>query len=243
MTKAEYIAAVLSALRRLTPEERTSVQAELDGHIEDHMADLLALDYPRDLAEERALSAMGDPEAVGRELEKQYPLGWLVLGRAAVVLTVALSIQMVLAVGILGMVLDSFAARIYPDEDTRLNTVAAQERVDIRLPVGNDVLRIYRVAVGQSGKTVGQWEAEVSMCAYDRIPGGTVSNAIWSHTELANPRGETTFSGGGRGSWWAEYHEEYTVLEPGDTYVTLTYDYLGETHTVKLPLPEGGIPS
>ena len=141
------------------------------------------------------------------------------------------------------ILLDSFAARIYPDEDTRLNTVAAQERVDIRLPVGNDVLRIYRVAVGQSGETVGQWEAEVSMCAYDRIPGGTVSNAIWSHTELANPRGETTFSGGGRGSWWAEYHEEYTVLEPGDTYVTLTYDYLGETHTVKLPLPEGGIPS
>ena len=243
MTKAEYVAAVCAALRRLTPRERASVRDEIDGHIEDHMADLLALDYPEDLAEQRALSAMGDPEAVGRELEKQYPLGWLILGRAAVVLTVALSLQMLLGIGVLGMVLDSFAARICPDEDIGLNTVVAQERVDIRLPVGNDVLRIYRVAVGQSGKTVGQWEAEVSMCAYDRIPGGTVSSAIWSHTELANPRGETSFSGGGRGSWWVEYHEAHTVLEPGDTYVTLTYDYLGETHTVKLPLPEGGIPS
>ena len=243
MTKAEYIAAVLSALRRLTPEERTSVQAELDGHIEDHMADLLALDYPRDLAEERALSAMGDPEAVGRELEKQYPLRWLILGRAAVVLTVALCVQMVLGVGILGMVLDSFAARIYPDEDTRLNTVAAQERVDVRLPVGGDVLRIYRVAVGQRGNEIGLWEAEVSMCAYDRIPGGTVSNVIWSHTEVANPRGETVFSGSGRGNWWVEYQRQYAALEPGDTYVTLTYDYLGERRSVELPLPEGGIPS
>ena len=161
----------------------------------------------------------------------------------ACLLTMALCVQMVLGVGILGMVLDSFAARIYPDEDTRLNTVAAQERVDVRLPVGGDVLRIYRVAVGQRGNEIGLWEAEVSMCAYDRIPGGTVSHVIWSHTEVANPRGETSFSGSGRGNWWVEYQRQYAALEPGDTYVTVTYDYLGERRSVELPLPEGGIPS
>ena len=51
MTKAEYTAAVCAALRRLTPRERTAVREEIDGHIQDHMADLLALDYPEDLAE------------------------------------------------------------------------------------------------------------------------------------------------------------------------------------------------
>ena len=81
------------------------------------------------------------------------------------------------------------------------------------------------------------------MCAYDRIPGGTVSNVIWSHTEVANPRGETVFSGSGRGNWWVEYQRQYAALEPGDTYVTVTYDYLGERRSVELPLPEGGIPS
>lgn len=146
---------------------------------------------------------MGDPEEVGRELEKQYPLRWLILGRLAVVATVVLCIQMMLGVGLLGMVWDSLAARIYPSERTDLNTVVAQERVDIRIPVGNDVLRIYRVAVGQSGDELGVWEAEVSMCAYDRIPGGYVSNSIWSHTQVENPRGETKGAAAGRaaGGW------------------------------------------
>lgn len=50
------------------------------------------------------MAAMGVPEEVGRELEKQYPLRWLILGRLAVVATVALCIQMMLGVGLLGMV-------------------------------------------------------------------------------------------------------------------------------------------
>lgn len=99
--------------------------------------------------------------------------------------------------------MDSFTARIYPDEGTGLNTVVAQERVNIRIPVGNDVLRIYRVAVGQSGDELGVWEAEVSMCAYDRIPGGYVSNSIWSHTQVENPRGRRSgpAAAGAAGGW------------------------------------------
>ena len=239
MTPSEYQDRVLAGLRRLTPEEREAVRRELDGHIEDHMEALRELGYDEALAQERTMAAMGDPEEVGRELEKQYPLRWLILGRAAVVLTVVLCIQMMLGVGLLGMVWDSFTARIYPNEGTGLNTVVAQERVNIRIPVGNDVLRIYRVAVGQSGDELGVWEAEVSMCAYDRIPGGYVSNSIWSHTQVENPRGETQWSGGGRGSWWVEYTSKFAVLEPGDPYVTVTYDYLGQEISVELPLPEG----
>ena len=49
---------------------------------------------------------------------------------------------MMLGVGLLGMVWDSLAARIYPSERTDLNTVGGPGAVDIRIPVGNDVLRI-----------------------------------------------------------------------------------------------------
>lgn len=82
MTPSEYRDRVLAGLRRLTPEEREAVRRELDGHIEDHMEALRELGYDEALAQERTMAAMGDPEEVGRELEKQYPLRWLILGPA-----------------------------------------------------------------------------------------------------------------------------------------------------------------
>ena len=39
------------------------------------MEGLLELGYSPELAEERTLDAMGDPKEVGRELNRQYPLG------------------------------------------------------------------------------------------------------------------------------------------------------------------------
>ena len=65
---------VLANLRRVTPDERAAIRGEIDGHIEDHICDLIELGYDEKLAEERAMAAMGDPEEVGRELDKQYPL-------------------------------------------------------------------------------------------------------------------------------------------------------------------------
>lgn len=64
---------VLANLRRVTPDERAAIRDEIDGHIEDHICDLLELGYDEKLAEERAMSFMGDPVEVGRERDKQYP--------------------------------------------------------------------------------------------------------------------------------------------------------------------------
>ena len=66
MNREEYTRRVLSALGRLTPKEISAVRAEIDGHIEDHMAYLLDLGYDEQLAEARTMAAMGDPEEVGR---------------------------------------------------------------------------------------------------------------------------------------------------------------------------------
>ena len=66
MTRSEYVERVLSVMKHVTGEEREAIRAEIDAHIEDHICGLLELDYPEDLAEERTMALMGDPEEVGR---------------------------------------------------------------------------------------------------------------------------------------------------------------------------------
>ena len=75
MDQKTYIHTVLSALHHVTKRERDAIRWELAGHMEDHMEGLLELGYSPELAEERTLSAMGDPKEVGRELNRQYPPG------------------------------------------------------------------------------------------------------------------------------------------------------------------------
>ena len=91
MDRRDYTDRVLSSLRRVTEKEREAIRSELDGHIEDHMEALRELGYDEELAEERAIAAMGEPDEVGRELNRQYTgWGWVLVSRAAVVLTVVL---------------------------------------------------------------------------------------------------------------------------------------------------------
>ena len=240
MDRQDYTAAVLSALRRVTSRERAAIRAELDGHIEDHMEALRELGYDEELAEERAIAAMGEPDEVGRELNKQYTgWGWVLVSRAAVVLTVVLCAQALLALGILGMVIDSISARIYPNEPSAYTAVAATERLDIRIPVGNDILRVYRISIGQADDTPGVWEAEVQLCAYDRIPGGIVSRRLMEQTWLETPGGRRDPpKGSGRGNWRVEYGSCYVRLSPEDTYVVLRFEAFDEQIRLELPLPE-----
>ena len=80
MTRREYTDTVLSALRRVTEDERRAIRSEIDGHMEDHICALLDLGYDESLAEERTMALMGDPAEVGRELNRQYTgWGWVCL--------------------------------------------------------------------------------------------------------------------------------------------------------------------
>lgn len=238
MTRREYTESVLSALRHVTGREREAIRAEIDGHIEDHMADLLELDYPPELAEERTLSAMGDPVEVGQELNKQYTgWGWVILSRMAVALTVVVCLQSLLAFGTLGNLWDSVWARVAPLEPKEISS-AVKEQLDIRLPVGSDVVRIYGVSrlTREGVPAVG-----VFLCAYDRLPGGVVSERLLSNLRVENQRGEPLewqFGGSSQGGYGAEYQLCYVPVEWSDTYITLRYDRFGENVAVKIPLPE-----
>ena len=91
MDRRDYTDRVLSSLRRVTEKEREAIRSELDGHIEDHMEALRELGYDEELAEERAIAAMGEPDEVGRELNKQYPFRWLVAKWGAILLAVCIA--------------------------------------------------------------------------------------------------------------------------------------------------------
>ena len=59
--------------------DRAAIARELDAHYEDHVNDLERFGFAHELAQERALNAMGDAEEVGRAMDKAHKpgLGWL----------------------------------------------------------------------------------------------------------------------------------------------------------------------
>ena len=175
MTRQEFLDQVLTPLGRLTAQERENVRQELEEHVEDRMEALLEMGWSAELAEERCLEAMGDPAEIGREMARQYRgRGWLWVGRAAVLLTVAVCIQAVLGVEVLFNAWDGLVVRtLRPQITSMLDEVEAEELVDLRMGIGNDVLRVVRVSVGEAE---GQRVAEIAMCAYDRWPFGIVAH-------------------------------------------------------------------
>ena len=131
----------------------------------------------------------GDPAENSQELDRQYPPGWLWVGRAAYMLTLVLCIQALLSIGMLGSFWGSWMARLDPPELSRMCTVLADTPLDISIPVGNDILRVTRIAVGRMD-FYGELVAEVSFCAYDRLPGGIVSQTLSNGTVVENQREE-----------------------------------------------------
>ena len=238
MDRAEYCAQVLSHLRRLSREEKEAVRAELEEHMEDHICALLELGYDERLAEERTMAAMGDPAEVGREMDKQYPRYWDRITGVSVIVSIVMIFVMVLGIGSLGFLWDSVAFRFRAPENRSAMDYTAEEERDIRVTVGNDVLRVYGVSVGvKEGERV----AEVAVCTYDRIPGGIVSGKLLDCLTAESQRGETRWDGGhggGGGHWLAEYTRLRAPVRLGDDHITLRYERLGETVLIDIPLPE-----
>lgn len=240
MTRQEFLDQVLSPLGRLTAQERENVRRELEEHVEDRMEALLEMGWDAELAEARCLEAMGDPAEIGREMARQYRgRGWLWIGRAAAALTVVVCIQALLGLGMLGTAWDSLSVRFCPSTAISIGELENVETVvdlDIRAEIGNDILRVYMVFVGEKD---GQRAAMVLACMYDRLPFGIAADGLASRSELWNERGGTGTSAGGSGNYRAEYAVRWTPVEPGDTHVVWEYRAIGETVRLEIPLPGG----
>ena len=98
----EYSHNVARYVRHATGKEKATLRKELEDHMEDHAQALLDGGCPEDHAYRVAVESMGDPETVGRALNKEYPLRWLILSRL---------VWMAVLVAALMLVLPAAAAR------------------------------------------------------------------------------------------------------------------------------------
>lgn len=230
MRRYDYVPKVLGCLTRLTPQERMAVRQELDAHIEDHMEALLELGYEPELAEQRTMERMGDPEEVGRALNAQYPLFWLVLERilqtllcVSVILFLWNMLTMYSLQESLGIRRDPYA---YATEKQLLEI---DTRLDIRLEIGSDVLHIFGSGTDE------ECQAHVFYCWYAQRPLGYVTER---EVELVDCRGVVLprSSGGWSSSGRVASYDTRGPVQVGDPYVTAVTERYGERYEVQIPL-------
>ena len=244
MERQEYTSRVLACLRRLTPAEKQDVLAELDAHMEDHICALLELGYDEALAEERTMAAMGDPEEVGREMDKAYPLRWLIVEKATKTLAVVLGCLLVFNLATFHSVWGSIRARMDPN--------AWEEEIDVeldvRMEVGDDVLYIYGTGMDEDNRF------QIFYCWYDKNPLGYIVDN--ESVDFYDCRGEKIRGGGGWSANARTAFHEWRTNQPhegfpfedtgeilsGDTYVTAVVERHGVRYEAVVPLvwKEGG---
>ena len=232
MTRQEYTSQVLSCLRRLTADERSAVQAELDGHMEDHMLALVELGYDEALAEERMLQHMGDPTEVGQKLNEQYSRFWLVVGRVAAACLALLAVLAITGTFNVYYLFNSLRARLDPWSEIQPEwEEVVNQKLDLRQPIGSDILRI----LGSGTKVEdGEDIAVVVFCQYDQSPFGLVSQ---KHLRWLDCRGEEVISGGGGHSTaGAAYTRREIVVRAGDPYIIAVWERYGERVELQVPL-------
>lgn len=93
-----YAASVCQQVRYATKREQAQIRKELTDHMEDHAQALLDGGFPENHAYRAAVESMGDPETVGRALNKEYPLHWLLLSRGLLVVIPILAVLLVFLV-------------------------------------------------------------------------------------------------------------------------------------------------
>lgn len=76
-----YADTVCQSLKNATRRERKAIRQELEDHLTDHAEALIESGWDEAHATQHALDAMGDPNTIGEELSKAFPLRWFVLSR------------------------------------------------------------------------------------------------------------------------------------------------------------------
>ena len=237
----EYGAAVCTFVRHATAKEKEAIRKELADHMEDHAQALIDGGFPEDHAYRVAVESMGDPEAVGRELDKEYPRRWGVLVTVFQIMLLLLGTNLLIFSGYylpnyLGHTLE---ARFDPMSGHSYIPTHAGDvyPLDLRqeLP-GGTVLYVYGVARNDKDQV---WVYTVS------YPQNPFQNTINNSANLTFTYGSTDTS---HNAWQdvdssyvtprACYHRYglHEVME-GDV-LTAHYDHYGTTFDVTIPWEE-----
>ena len=235
----DFVETVLAQVLHATPKEKKRLRDELEGHLEDHAGALAEAGYDPGEARTRAEEAMGDPEEIGRELDRQYPQLWLFLSRT---LPAAFLLAVLCFAGSspVTAVVENLRARQDPasavDESNGLEAqgYSRVREVDIRVELpGDDVMRIYEVGVNEAGD-----EAGLLVMAYDKNPFGHASlDGLYRLT--IDGAGPGTIGGGAYEGWSTTDRRFVGIpVAPGQTALTVRSDTDGQNFRVEVPLPE-----
>ena len=233
MNRENYLAAVTAELWRLTDAERDAVCGELAAHIEDHAEALRELGYAENEADARATEQMGDPVQVGRDIAKLYRPFWVWMERLAGVLIAVMAMELFLGAGVLYGAWSSLYARVCTPDD------ASAIRLDERMAVGDDVVRLYGISGYRPGEAC---EVRLWLSAYDRVPFGITQQNIFSRIEIGTGAEESksayTLGGTGWSNASACYFDTRVPLAPEDTRITLRYERFGQVYERVIDLTE-----
>ncbi|MEA5041509.1 permease prefix domain 1-containing protein [Oscillibacter ruminantium] len=245
MDEREFCDRVLARLRHATRTEKAAVRAELEGHIEDRAEALTKAGYDHEAAMARAAEVMGNPEEIGGALDKQYPLGWLILSRVSLIFSILLAVSLVTSLHSVAELRDSVEARTNPAAGLRSGSVTGTYiySVDLRADVGNDVLRVFQLGLtlrpdGQTGV------ASVALCNYDQNVFGTASQILIDNTTYETESGGELMPAGGSGGGGsgAQYWVADGIdVSRTDEYLAVCYDRFGETARLEVPLDWEGM--
>ncbi len=239
----DYSKAVCKYVNHATGREKASIQAELTAHMEDHAQALMDAGYNEDHARNAALTAMGDPTEVGRALNKEYPLRWLILSRLFLTLAVCTGLLLLLAFP--GGVYASLVARTAPIQSGYHEvSIPAEELtpMDIKQTFPNgDVLWIYATAV--TGDDDQGYTAHIYTSSYNKNPLRDPYYGIYAlifTTDASSDEYTDALHrarGGSSSTYGAAYcHSEFDCVPKGASLLG-HYDQYGTEFTIKIPLP------
>ena len=163
----QYGLEVCKFVRHATKTERSAICRELTDHLEDHQEALLAAGCSTQDAKRMSLEAMGDAEEIGRALNKQYPLRWLVLARLGIVLVLVLAVLLVFHSSLFWPFLCNLQARTDPARYFQSSETMLPLDRRWELPGGN-ILRLYGTDV--QPVVGGGYRASVYTVVYHKNP-------------------------------------------------------------------------
>ena len=226
--------AVCRQVRHATPRERRAIRAELTGHLEDRAEDLRQRGMPEEEAEERAVAAMGDPEAIGRELNRQYPLGWLIVSRCALVLAAVLVLHLFApAVATFASVQGNLSTRSNPEmvvQRMKKGSYIGLQSLDLSCQGDGWTLLVCASALRQEED--GTWNAAVATVLYSRNPFSPLPRHLPERICLGEELRGISRSGGKSESVTTYFSQ----VESGQPSVTLTVP-LSADETTFLDIP------
>ena len=190
---------------------------------------------PEEEAEERAVAAMGDPEAIGRELNRQYPLGWLIVSRCALVLAAVLVLHLFApAVATFASVQGNLSTRSNPEmvvQRMKKGSYIGLQSLDLSCQGDGWTLLVCASALRQEED--GTWNAAVATVLYSRNPFSPLPRHLPERICLGEELRGISRSGGKSESVTTYFSQ----VESGQPSVTLTVPLSAdETTCLDIPL-------